>query len=654
VQLAAADPVGDPSRLWAAAATLGLDRSSVIPAIEDGLILMNPGVRFAHPLARSAVYQAASAADRRAAHAALAVATCRGADPDRRAWHRAEAAIGPDEEIARELDRCADRARGRGGLAAAAAFRKRAALLTPDAQDRIVRLIAAAEVTRDTGSLDTALDLLELVDECLIGEREIARMRRLRGQIALAQQRTADAVSDLLAAAPKIMTCDPRKAREVYLEALVGTIWTAAVNDTDSIKRVAAAIEPADVATSPAGDNGDDMAALVLEGLRRFIAEGYETAALVMRRAVDLMVASPDAAPPTLAYRPVLSLPIALWDEDAWVSLLEHVVTSARREGALFVLPIGLNFLAVHQMWVGDLAASARLLDESRAIISVTPGAYSTQPEMMLAAWLGDEESTLRLSAEIRELHASGLRNAVFLTDYAEAVLFNGTGRFGQAYVVARRLFHIDQFPMGTLVASELADAASRIGAEGDLHVLDAWLQQRVRTTPGPWVLGVAERVQALLSEDAAAEAHFGRSLAHLSHTRSRTELARSQLMLGEWLRRQGRRKDAMYALREAHRLFLAIGAQAFADRAVRELRATGDPSMREVAAERGPLTAQEAQVAALASEGLTNPEIAARLFISPRTVQYHLRKVFLKLGITSRAQLPERVGCDPCSKTLT
>jgi DNA-binding CsgD family transcriptional regulator len=320
----------------------------------------------------------------------------------------------------------------------------------------------------------------------------------------------------------------------------------------------------------------------------------------------------------------------------------------------LFVLPIGLNFLAVHQMWVGDLAASARLLDESRAIISVTPGAYSTQPEMMLAAWLGDEESTLRLSAEIRELHASGLRNAVFLTDYAEAVLFNGTGRFGQAYVVARRLFHIDQFPMGTLVASELADAASRIGAEGDLHVLDAWLQQRVRTTPGPWVLGVAERVQALLSEDAAAEAHFGRSLAHLSHTRSRTELARSQLMLGEWLRRQGRRKDAMYALREAHRLFLAIGAQAFADRAVRELRATGDPSMREVAAERGPLTAQEAQVAALASEGLTNPEIAARLFISPRTVQYHLRKVFLKLGITSRAQLPERVGCDPCSKTLT
>jgi len=314
-----------------------------------------------------------------------------------------------------------------------------------------------------------------------------------------------------------------------------------------------------------------------------------------MRRAVDLMVASPDAAPPTLAYRPVLSLPIALWDEDAWVSLLEHVVTSARREGALFVLPIGLNFLAVHQMWVGDLAASARLLDESRAIISVTPGAYSTQPEMMLAAWLGDEESTLRLSAEIRELHASGLRNAVFLTDYAEAVLFNGTGRFGQAYVVARRLFHIDQFPMGTLVASELADAASRIGAEGDLHVLDAWLQQRVRTTPGPWVLGVAERVQALLSEDAAAEAHFSRSLAHLSHTRSRTELARSQLMLGEWLRRQGR-KDAMYALREAHRLFLAIGAQAFADRAARELRATGDPSMREVAAERGPLTAQDAQ----------------------------------------------------------
>jgi hypothetical protein len=278
---------------------------------------MNPDMRFAHPLARSAVYQAASAADRRTVHTALAVATCPRADPDRRAWHRAEAAIGPDEEIARELDRCAERARGRGGLAAAAAFRKRAALLTPDARDRMLRLIAAAEVTRDTGSLDAALDLLELVDESLVGEREIASMRRLRGQIALAQQRTADAVSDLLVAAPQIMTCNPRKAREVYLEALVGTIWTAAVSDADSIKRVAAAIEPADAATSPTGDNGDDMAALILEGLRRFIAEGYETAAPVMRRAVDLMVASPDTAPPTLAYRPVLSLPIALWDEHA-------------------------------------------------------------------------------------------------------------------------------------------------------------------------------------------------------------------------------------------------------------------------------------------------------------------------------------------------
>jgi DNA-binding CsgD family transcriptional regulator len=292
-------------------------------------------------------------------------------------------------------------------------------------------------------------------------------------------------------------------------------------------------------------------------------------------------------------------------------------------------------------MWTGDLDAAAGVAEEAARLAAATHGAANPHMRMQLAAWRGDEAATLRLCAEIRASYASGSSTLVFLADYAEAVLFNGTGRFAQAHAAARRLFDAGQLPMGTLVASELADAASRSGAVEDLRRLDAWLRERVHAAPSPWVIGVAERVRALLSENSDAEAHYLDSIEQLRKTRSRTELARSELMFGEWLRRQGRRGDARHALREAWARFREIGAGAFTERAVRALRATGDPCVAGAAFEHGALTAQEAQIAALAAEGLTNPEIGACLFISGRTVQYYLRKVFVKLGITSRTQLP-------------
>ena len=255
-------------------------------------------------------------------------------------------------------------------------------------------------------------------------------------------------------------------------------------------------------------------------------------------------------------------------------------------------------------------------------------------------AWQGNESDTRRLAAEIRGSLRFPSGPVGSLIEYAEAVLENGAGRFEQAHTAARHAFDVGRIPMGTLVAGELADAAARIGAVTDLRRLDAWLQERVRAVPGMWVLGVAERVRALMGEDTDAEAHYQCSIDHLAKTPSRTEQARSELLYGEWLRRRGRRHEARHILREAHRRFQDVGAEAFAERAVRSLRAVGDPEVTDVGLEREELTAQEAQIAKMAAAGMTNPEIGARLFISRRTVQYHLRKVFLKLDITSRSQL--------------
>ncbi|GAA4620373.1 LuxR family transcriptional regulator [Actinoallomurus vinaceus] len=645
VELVAADPVGDPLRLWAAAALLGLDRDCLGPDAEDWLVVIDTTVHFAHPVARSAVHRATDPANRRAVHGALAAVTNARLDPDRRAWHRAEAAYGPDEEIARELDRATGLARRRGGLAAVAAFRTRAALLTPDQGYRVRRLIAAAEATHDAGFPEDALDLLEMADELVVGEPEAGRVLRLRGRIALARQHPAEAVGYLVAAAPLIMKHDPAQALEVYLETLSGAVWPVGGPVVTEGAKVVAAV-PDDIRVSVPGSAGDAMA-LTLDGLRTLVVAGFEAAAPALRRALDVLCAHPEPARPTpVTVRPMVSLPLTMWDERAWRRLAHHVVDCARREGALAVLPAGLEALCVHLMWAGDLDASADLVDEAGRVVAVTGRVAGPHTRMLLAAWRGDEAGTLRLGAEIRAANPPE-STPVPLADCAEAVLFNATGRFEQAFAAARRVFGSGRAPVSAIVVSELADSAAGSGAVDDLERLDAWLRQRVAAAPGRWVAGIAERVRALLDEDGDAEPHYRSSIDHLSRTASRTEQARTALMFGEWLRLQGRRSEARNVLRDAHGRFRGIGAQAFAERAVRALRAVGDASAVDVTLEHGQLTAQEAQIATMAAEGLTNPEIGARLYISSRTVQYHLRKVFLKLGITSRSQLFPSAGLD-------
>ncbi|GAA4620380.1 LuxR family transcriptional regulator [Actinoallomurus vinaceus] len=670
VQLAAVDPVGEPGRLWAAAALLGLDRERLATAVEQGFIVVGSSVYFGHPLARAAAFRMMSPAERRAAHAALAAVTDVDTDPDRRAWHRAEAADSPDEAVAHDLDRFAGRARRRGGLAAAAAFRRKAAALTPDKRRQAVRLISAAEAAREAGALDTALDLLELIDEAVVDERLTPRLLRLRCRIAWAQQRPTDAVRDLLACAGQLAADDPGQGREVCLEALVGTIWTAGPDRLSEVAGATFAIAPADapdaiptrVATVAAPSLADDTVAVLLNGLRALAVEGYAAAAPELRRAMDLLAADPDgstgpggspgpdpAVPSPATLYATLLLPVALWDAEAWPRLIDKVLAHARGNGALGILACALDSLAVCQMWTGDLAAAGAALDQACRLHAATTGAVNPYNRTMLAAWRGDEARTLQLAAEARSAPGPTSFAQLVLTDYAEAVLCNGTGRFEQAHAATCGLLDTHPPTLGALVASELADAASRCGAVADLRRLETWLLVRVRATPGPWVVGIAERVQALLSTGDEAETHYQASIEQLRRTGSRTELARSELLYGEWLRRRGRRGSARQVLREAYHRFRAIGAGAFAERSARELRATGDPSVREVTADYGRLTAQEAQIAALAGEGLTNPEIGARLFISSRTVQHHLRHVFQKLGITSRTQLPEptRVAFD-------
>lgn len=644
--LAAADPVGDPTTLWAAAARLGLGASAATPALASGLVAIGARVQFRHPLARTAIYRAAELVQRRAVHDALAAVTDRGSDPDRRAWHLAHAASGPDDATAAELERSADRARSRGGLAAAAAFLERAATLTADPRIRVRRLLDAAEATRDSGALDTALALLETAGLRSLDDETSARIMRIRGLIAIEQHRREEAVGLLLGAADRLAAVRAPEARETALEALVGALYDAEPNDaliTRTVEAVAdTACRPADPVT---------LTDLLLRGLYLRVTEGFAAAAPTLRRALHVMAAAPyDRWPAFGAFRLMVMLPVELWDEEAWGVLVTRQVAICRRDGALGVLPAVLNFAAFHRMYEGDFFAAEALLEEANAVAAVTAGAANSYTELIVHAWRGDEAALRRLGEQVSWQVEAGRGPYAFCAGYAEAVLANGLGEFGAALAAAKRVFDADQIAVGSAVVSELMDAASRAGSRDDLRAVRDWLATRVSAAPGPWAYGIHERSEALLAEDNSAEHHFLESIRNLGMTQARLELARSHLLFGEWLRRRGRRAEGRRHLREAHRTFLALGADGFAGRAARELQASGDATVVAAEERHLALTVQEAQIAALASTGLSNPQIGARLFISRRTVQYHLRKVFVKLDITSRSQLrhalPSESGC--------
>ncbi len=652
LQLAAADPTGDPVLVWRAAGRLGIPVQAATPAAEAGLVKFGAWVVFRHPLVRSAAYRSASVQDRQVVHRALAEVTDPQADPDRRAWHRAQAAPGPEERVAEELERSAGRAQARGGMAAAAAFLERAAMLTPEPGRRAQRLLAAARAKTSAGAPDAALGMLVAVEAGPPDALRTAEVERLRGQIAFDQRRAGDAARLLLSAARRLEPLNGESARDTHLEALGAAMW---VGDLDYPRGLLDAAEAARAA--PPGPDPPRVVDVLLDGLAIRLTEGYAAAGPTLAWAVKLLLAldvANDEADRRLwvaGGRPGITVALELWDVGSWHALAARQAQFARDTGALVQLQVALNLLSWAHLLAGELATVAELLEEDRLIAEATGNPPVAYNEMMLGAWRGQEAQACELiEATVREATAGGLGRFLLLASYASSVLYNGLGRHDAARDAARRAFECDQVGFGPLVVPELAEAASRTGDVALASTALEWLSERTRVTPTEWALGIEARVRALLSEGGAAENFYRESIDRLGRTRVRAEVARAHLLYGEWLRRERRRVDAREQLRTACDMLDAMGIEAFAERARRELQATGETARKRTVETAVELTAQEAQVARLARDGLSNPEIGARLFISARTVQYHLSKVFTKLGVSSRSQLDQVLPAGPAT----
>jgi DNA-binding CsgD family transcriptional regulator len=649
--LAAADPSGDPSLVWRAAGRLGIPVQAGGPAAEAGLAEFGGRVQFRHPLARSAAYRSASFPDRQQAHRVLAEATDPDADPDRRAWHRAQAAAGPDEEVAAELERSAGRAQARGGPAAAAAFWERAVLLTADPGRRAGRILAAAQASLRVGAFGRAVELLGTAEAGPLDELASARVDLLRGQVAFAQGLGSDAPPLLLKAAKRLEPLDPALARETYLEAWQATMLAghlAGGGDLLELSRAAQALPP------PAHPRPVD---LLLDGLALLVTDGPAAAAATLRQAVRAFAAADVPSEQELRWGWMArSADNALWDDDGW-RLAVRQVQLARDAGALQQLPILLNQMASDAVGRGDFAAAASLIAEADTVCEATGFRIAPYASLLLASLRGREaEAAPLIQSTLEEAATQGQGFAAMWAHWAAAILRNGLSRYQEALAAARQASEHRHVWVSVWVLPELIEAAVRTGdmrLAGDaLDRLAGWAQAW-GTEDG---LGIEARARALLSEGEAAEGYYREAIGRLGHTPRRPELARAYLLYGEWLRRERRRSEAREQLRTAWQMLEEMGMAGFAGRARRELAATGQtvrkrtvrPARTPPGQGRDPLTAQEAQVARLARDGLSNPEIGARLFISARTVQYHLAKVFAKLGISSRGQLHRVLPADP------
>jgi DNA-binding CsgD family transcriptional regulator len=640
--LAAAEPTGDLALLSRSADELGIEIEAMAPAVGDGMLELGARVAFRHSLLRSSIYRAASAEDRRAAHRVLAAATDAEVDPDRRAWHLARAALAPDEYVADELDRSAGRAQARGGLAAAGAFLARAAELTLDPPKQARRALGAAEAKQLAGASEEALSLLAMAAEGPLDELDRAMLQRLHGQIALDLRRAADAVPLLLDAARRLDRSDPRLARETYLEALRAASVAGRLGGG-----VAAAAKAARKA--PPATGAPDAIDLLLDGLAARFTDGYAASAAALKRALAAVRAERGRAGRDVRW-PWLARRIApdLFDDETWHAFAIGNVQIAREAGALAVLPLALNYHSLLRCFEGELTAAEALLDEADEIADATGTAEMVFGRALLAGCRGDQRLGLA-QIDASELTATARNEGVVLTfgEHARALLHNGLGQHTAALAPAQSASARDELMVSVWALPELVEAAQRCGKHELARDAVERLAERAGAAGTDLALGIEARARALTSEGSAAEALYGEAVERLGGTRLALDTARAHLLFGEWLRREQRRVDAREHLRTAYQMFDSMGAGAFADRARRELQATGETVRARSPDARAQLTAQEVQIAQLARDGLSNPEIAARLFISPRTVQYHLRKVFAKLDISSRNQLEHTLPSD-------
>jgi DNA-binding CsgD family transcriptional regulator len=645
--LAAADPTGDPALVWRAAERLGIGTEAAAPGCEADLAEFGTRVWFRHPLVRSAAYQSASAQDRRQVHRALAEVTDPRLDPDRRAWHRAQAALGPDEEVAAELERSAGRAQARGGLGAAAAFLKQAATLTLDPARRAGWALAAARLKVQAGAFDVAQDLLEMAESGPLSDLQQAHADLVRAQLAFVTNRGSDAPLLLLKAAVRLKPIDAELSRATYLDALSAGIFAGRLaSPGSSVLEVAHAVSAA-----PPPEQPPRAADLLLDGLAAEYNDGWAAGLPKLRAALaafgDGML--PDEELHWLWLASVAALRV--WDDDCWAVLSARYLQLAREVGALSELPLALVSRAYLLLFSGELTASAELTGEAQAVKDATGSNLAPYGALGLAAFRGDEAGVRALvEATKEEVTRRGEGVGITFAEWASAVLSNGLGQYHNALAAAQRAtaYELD---LGSIIwpVVELVEAAARCGMTESAADAYRKLAQMTSASGSDWALGLQARSGALLTEGAAAERLYQESITRLGRTRQRVDLARAHLLYGEWLRRERRRGDAREQLRTALGMLETMGVAAFAERARRELRATGETAVRRPRTGRyEELTAQETQIARLARDGLSNPEIGSRLFISARTVQYHLGKVFSKLDISSRSQLDRALPTDP------
>jgi len=649
--LAAAEPVGDPVLLWRAAQQLGIDQGVADRAENEGLLAIGERVIFRHPLVRSAIYTSAAVEDRRAVHLALAEVTDREVDPDRRAWHLAAATRGPDEQVARELERSAARAQARGGMAAAAAFLKRSVDLTLDPARRAERALAAADAHLHAGAFDEALRLLASVEVGSLDELGRARVELLRGRIESLSSFSGEASALLLSAAKRIEPLDAALARETYLDAW-GAAMYAGRAGAQVLLEVSRAARSVPQTTTPAC-----LRDLLLDGLSALVIGGRAAAESTLSRVLSLFAEGEVATEDALRWGWMATIaPRMMWDLEHWWAINDRLRLIAREAGLLAHLPIYLYSLGSVAIWCGDLAAAGSLSAEADAIAEATGTRLVHSSRLMLAAWRGQEaEASALIDVEATNASTVGQGLGIQYCHWVRGVLYNGLGRYEEALGEAQQASEeAPELWTSACALVEVVEAAARTGKTQVAGEALERLAEAASIGDSDWGLGVLARSRALLGDGENAEASYREAIDRLNRTKLRPELARAHLVYGEWLRRENRRVDARGQLRIAHDLFTSIGMEAFAERTRGELQATGEHVRAHTVETRDDLTAQERQIAELARDGLTNPEIGARLFLSPRTVEWHLRHVFTKLGIRSRRELSRALPSSDSAFTST
>ena len=637
--LAAADPTGDATLLWRAAQTLGLGPDAAAAADEEQLLNIGSQVRFRHPLVRSAAYVAGSPEDRRAAHLTLARATDAQTDPERRVWHLAAATAGPDEDVAAALEQAAAKIQARAGVGASAAFLQRSVALTAEPGRRADRALAAALANLHAGAFDIALGLLARAEAHAVDDLQRARVEQLRGQVEWASVTGREAPVLLLQAARRLESLDAQLARETYLYAWVASHLAGPLAGPGGllpeVSRAAQAAPPPAGALRPCD--------LLLDGLTTMIVQGRAAAEPTIRRAVSTFLGDQVSGEEWLQWGIFAQMAaMAVWDFDSWVALSTRHVELARALGALAPLSIALNGRGMVATQCGDFEAATSLAAEKDVVNEVTGIRQAATCDLLLAGYRGRPAEAVPLfTATTEDSMARGEGFAVQMADWSAAVLHNGLGRYAEALAVAEPATEETYSPLSTqLVLPELIEAAVRTGrADLARQALDR-LSAMTAMEGSDWAKGLEARSRALVSEGPEAEQCYAEAVERLGRTPLRPERARAHLLYGEWLRRENRRLDARHQLHAAYHLFTVVGADAFAERARRELLAAGEKVRKREVDTYSQLTPQEEHIVRLARDGRTNPEIAAELFISTRTVEWHLRKVFAKLGITSRRDL--------------